>query len=239
MHKTPLPCTLPLTIRMALCHTNDMELNGRQQAPAANVRTHLTEAEILELLELARQTDPRAWAIFALAFNHGLRVTEVLNLRLDGDINWKDRTIRIARLKGSMTTTQALVEMRGKPALSEISALRAYLKIRIEDGSGKLFTGQKGPLGRWTLTRMFRSSCEQVSQSRVRRGLQPIAANAMHFHSLKHSIATILASRVDNIFHVKTYLGHAAISSTMQYCHPNQKATGAKVKEILSQVFAN
>jgi integrase len=99
-----------------------MELSARQQAQSANLRTHLTEAEIVELLELARQTDPRAWAIFALAFNHGLRVTEVLNLRLDGDINWKDRTVRIARLKGSMTTTQALVEMRGKPALSEISA---------------------------------------------------------------------------------------------------------------------
>ena len=195
--------------------------------------------EISDLLELARKTDPRAWAIFALSFNHGLRVTEVLNLRLDGDINWKDRTVRIARLKGSMTTTQALVEMRGKPALSEISALRAYLKVRIEDGSGKFFTGQKGPLRRWTLTRIFRSFCEQVSQSRVQRGMQPIAANAMHFHSLKHSIATILASRVDNIFHVKTHLGHTAISSTMQYCHPNQKATAAKVKEILSQVFAN
>ena len=215
-----------------------MELSERQAAQAANVRTHLTENEIMEILELARQTDPRAWAIFVLAFNHGLRVTEVLNLRLVGDINWKDRTITIARLKGSMTTTQALVEMRGKPALSETSALKAYLKVRIEDGSGKLFTGQKGPLQRWTLTRIFRSFCEQVNRSRVSRGQQPIAENAMHFHSLKHSIATLLASRVDNIFHVKTHLGHAAISSTMQYCHPNQKSSGAKVKEILCQVFA-
>lgn len=121
-----------------------MELSDRQAAQTANVRTHLTEDEIVEILELARQTDARAWAIFVLAFNHGLRVTEVLNLRLNGDINWKDRTITIARLKGSMTTTQALVEMRGKPALSETSALKAYLKARIEDGSGKLFTGQKG-----------------------------------------------------------------------------------------------
>ena len=122
-----------------------MELNERQAAQSANLRTHLTENEIIEILELARQSNARAWAIFALAFNHGLRVTEVLNLRLDGDINWKDRTIRIARLKGSMTTTQTLVEMRGKPALSEVAALKAYLKVRIEDGSGKLFTGQKGP----------------------------------------------------------------------------------------------
>jgi integrase len=133
---------------MAICHicerAEEMELNARQQAQAANLRTHLTEGEIADLLELARKTDPRAWAIFALAFNHGLRVTEVLNLRLEGDINWKDRTVRIARLKGSMTTTQALVEMRGKPALSEISALRAYLKVRIEDGSGKLFYRPEG-----------------------------------------------------------------------------------------------
>lgn len=214
-----------------------MEMSERRTAQSANARTHLTEDEISEIMELARETDARAWAIFVLAFNHGLRVTEVLNLRLNGDINWKDRTITIARLKGSMTTTQMLVEMRGKPALSEIAALKAYLKVRIEDGSGRLFTGQKGPLQRWTLTRMFRSFCEQISRSRVNRGLQPIAENSMHFHSLKHSIATLLASRVDNIFHVKTHLGHASISSTMQYCHPNQKSSGAKVKEILSQVF--
>jgi hypothetical protein len=45
-----------------------MELSPRQQAQAANLRTHLTEAEISDLLELARKTDPRAWAIFGLVF---------------------------------------------------------------------------------------------------------------------------------------------------------------------------
>jgi integrase len=154
-----------------------MELSPRQQAQAANLRTHLTEGEISDLLELARKTDPRAWAIFALSFNHGLRVTEVPNLRLDGEnCSFEGQYDHYASARGDA----------GKPALSEVSALRAYLKVRIEDGSGKLFTGQKGPLRRWTLTRIFRSFCEQVSQSRVQRGMQPIAANAMHFHSLKH-----------------------------------------------------
>jgi site-specific recombinase XerC len=101
-----------------------------------------------------------------------------------------------------------------------------------------LFTGQKGALKRWTLTRMFRSYCEQVSKARVERGLAPIAANAMHFHSIKHTIATILASRVDNIFLVKTLLGHSAISSTMQYCHPDQKVAAIKSKEVLAHVFS-
>jgi type 1 fimbriae regulatory protein FimB len=215
-----------------------MDFSEQQVTSSANQRTHLTESEILEILELARQTDARAWAIFALAFNHGMRVTECLQLRLEGDINWKDRTITVRRLKGSLTTTQPLMEMRGKPAVSELAALKAYLKIRIDDGSGVLFTGQKGALKRWTLTRMFRSYCEQVSKARVERGLAPIAENAMHFHSIKHTIATILASRVDNIFIVKTLLGHSAISSTMQYCHPDQKAASIKSKEVLAQVFS-
>jgi type 1 fimbriae regulatory protein FimB len=208
-----------------------------QQAQSANQRTHLSESEMLDILELARKTNARDWAILVVAFHHGLRVTEVLELNLEGSINWKDRTLTVKRLKGSLTTTQPLAEIRGKPSLSELAALKAYLKIRIEDGSGRLFTGQKGPLQRWTLTRMFRKYCEQVSACRVTKGLAPIARNTMHFHSIKHSIATILASRVDNIFLVKTWLGHAAISSSMNYCHPNQKLAALKSKEVLIQVF--
>jgi type 1 fimbriae regulatory protein FimB len=215
-----------------------MQANERQDAISGNQRTHFTESEMLEILEVARKTHSRDWAILAVAFHHGLRVTEVLQLRLTDSINWKDRTITVRRLKGSMTTTQPLVEMRGKPALNELAAIKAYLKVRIEDGSGILFTGQKGAIQRWTLTRMLRRYCEQVSESRVCRGLAPIAENAMHFHSIKHTIATILASRVDNIFLVKTQLGHAAISSTMHYCHPNSKLAAIKSKEVLVQAFA-
>src|SRR5580658_213990 len=101
-----------------------METNERQEAASANQRTHLTESEMLEILELARKTSARDWAMLAIAFHHGLRVTEVLQLRLADSISWKDRTITVARLKGSMTTTQPLVEMRGRPALNELAALK-------------------------------------------------------------------------------------------------------------------
>jgi integrase len=134
--------------------------------------------------------------ILTLAFNHGLRVSEIAGGSPDAlplllsDLDMKNRSIRIRRLNGSLETTQALIDLRGKPAMSDVAALREYLKVRIDDGSQLLFTGQKGPLQRWTLTRMFRSLTEQVSQARVNRGLPPIAPNAMHFHVLKHSIAT-------------------------------------------------
>lgn len=84
---------------------------------------------------------------------------------------------------------------------------------------------------------MFRRCCQQVSESRVGRGLAPIAESAMHFHSIKHTIATILASRVGNIFLVKTQLGHSDISSTMRYCHPDSSLAAIKSKEVLMQAF--
>src|SRR5258706_12815418 len=108
--------------------------NERQEANAANQRTHLAESEMLGILELARKTNIRDWAMLVVAFHHGLRVTEVLELTLADSINWKDRTLTVKRLKGSLTTCQPLVEMRGKPSLSELTALKCYLKARIEDG---------------------------------------------------------------------------------------------------------
>jgi integrase len=208
--------------------------NERQIAPIAARRTHLTEDEVLELLQLARATDARAWAIFVLSFNHGLRVTEAINLRLDS-VNLDTRTLTIARLKNGLGGDQVFSEMRGKPALSDLAALRAYLKVRVEDGSGMLFTGQKGPLKRWTLTRMFREYCERVSTARV----APIAQDAMHFHTLRHSIATLMASRVSNISHVKSHLGHVLIGSTMIYCASNPKLSSKAAHEALSEAFAH
>lgn len=221
-----------------ICEETAMNPTETQVAESAMRRLSLREGEILDVLEVARKANVRDWAILCVAFHHGLRVSEVIGLTLADSIDWKDRTITVKRLKGSLTTTQSLVEMRGKPALNELAALKAYLKTRIEDGSGRLFTGQKGPLQRWALTRMFRTYCEQVSADRASRGLQPIPTTAMHFHCLKHSLCSILASRVDNIFLVKTQVGHAAISSTMRYCQPDSRLASAKSKEVLMQLFA-
>ena len=183
--------------------------------------------EVEELLELARKTDERIWCILTMAFNHGLRVSECAGgaPAIPGknrppippltlcDIDMKHRTIRVRRLKGSLETVQAFVEHRGKPALSDFACLKAYLAVRIADGSG-LFTGQKGPLHRWALNRMYVELLNQVSDVRVERGLKAIPENCFRFHTLKHSVATIIANRVQNIFTLKNHLGHASISSS-------------------------
>ena len=68
---------------------------------------------------------------------------QVCNLRLD-DVDMKNGSIVVERLKGSLRTTQALTEHRGEPLLNELKALREWMRQRRSDGSDYLFNSQKG-----------------------------------------------------------------------------------------------
>jgi len=122
----------------------------RQSRPSM---IHLEPAEVLAVLRAAKAKGAREWSMFVLAYKHGLRASEVCNLRLD-DIDMKNGSIVVQRLKGSLCTTQAVTEHRGEPLLNELKALREWLRQRPDDGSDYLFTSQKG--GRLDRSQFFR-----------------------------------------------------------------------------------
>jgi integrase len=74
-----------------------------------------------------------------LAYRHGLRASEVCGLTL-ADVELKTDSLSIQRRKGSRHAIPAIQEHRRQPLLDEITALRAWLKERREDGSNALFT---------------------------------------------------------------------------------------------------
>jgi hypothetical protein len=113
----------------------------------------LKPEETLAVLRAAKERSVRDWAMILLAYRHGLRASEVCGLRLT-DVDLKDCAISIQRLKGSLQTVQPLFAHRGQPLLDEVAALRSWLKVRLADGSGYLFTSQKG--GRLDRTQYFR-----------------------------------------------------------------------------------
>ncbi len=118
---------------------------------------HLEPHELLSLLRSAKANGAREWAMLVLAYKHGLRASEISNLRL-GDIDMKNGSIAIERLKGSLRTIQAVTEHRGEPLLNEVKALREWLRQRRDDGSDFLFNSQKGGrLHRSQVFRLFRS----------------------------------------------------------------------------------
>jgi type 1 fimbriae regulatory protein FimB len=188
---------------------------------------HLDPVEVLSVLRAARAKNHREWAMILVAYKHGLRASEVCNLRV-GHLDLKNGIIVVQRLKGSLRTTQAVTEHRGEPLLNELRALREWLKQRPNDGSDYLFTSQKGGrLDRTQFYRLFRAIAAEA-------GLSP---EKQHPHALKHSLASHLVSANVNLALVKQQLGHKSIGSTMRYVTTNDLQASKAATSALMAIF--
>src|SRR6516225_7272034 len=129
-------------------------------ARLSHARKALTPEEILKVLKVASESK-RNLAMILLAYRHGMRASEVCELRLS-DLDLKNGQITIRRLKGSLTTTQPLTDHPGQPLLSEKRVLRAWLAER-HDASDFVFTSQKGGrIHRSQFFRMFQAVGERA-----------------------------------------------------------------------------
>jgi len=196
--------------------------NTRRQSRPSMI--HLEPAEVLSVLRVAKAKGSREWAMIVVAYKHGMRASEVCNLRLD-DIDMKNGSIVVERLKGSLRTTQAVTEHRGEPLLNELKALREWLRQRPDDGSDYLFTSQKGGrLDRSQFFRLFRAIASEAG----------MPTEKQHPHCLNHAIASHLVSANVNLALVKQQLGHKSISSTMRYVTTSdQQASKATINALM------
>ena len=188
---------------------------------------HLTPAQLLSVLRQARIRSSRDWAMVLVAYRHGLRASEVCGLRLK-DVDLKDGTISVQRLKGSMKTFQPLYAHRGQPLLNEIIALRAWLQERPADGSDFLFTSQKG--GRLDRSQFFRIFQKIAT-------LAGLPLETRHPHLLKHSLASHLVAGNVNLALVKQALGHRSIASTMKYVGVSDAQAAGAAQAALMALF--
>ena len=188
---------------------------------------HLEPAEVISVLRTAKANGPREWAMILVAYKHGMRASEVCNLRVD-DLDLKNGNIVVRRLKGSLRTTQAVTEHCGEPLLNEYRALREWLRERPADGSDYLFTSQKG--GRLDRTQFFR-----LFQTIA--GKAGLPAGKRHPHALKHSLASHLVSANVNLALVKQQLGHKSIGSTMRYVTTSDRQASKATATALMAIF--
>jgi type 1 fimbriae regulatory protein FimB len=188
---------------------------------------HLEPAEVLSVLRAAKAKGNREWAMIVMAYKHGMRASEVCNLRLD-DIDLKSGSIVVDRLKGSLRTTQAITEHRGEPLLNELKALREWLRRRPDDGSDYLFTSQKGGrLDRSQFFRLFQTIASGAG----------LPAEKQHPHVLKHSIASHLVSANVNLALVKQQLGHKSIGSTIRYVTMSDEQASKATASALMTIY--
>jgi type 1 fimbriae regulatory protein FimB len=174
----------------------------------------LTEKELLAVLATAKKESTRDFALILVTYKHALRACEAAALTL-GDL--KDDCIDIKRKKGSLHTIQPLMPHRGEPLLDEVKAIRAWLRVRPDDGSRALFNSQKGgALSREHVHRIFKGVAERAGISKGKRFV----------HILKHSRASHLVGSMD-IALLRQLLGHRNIQNTMIYAHANDKQASA------------
>jgi type 1 fimbriae regulatory protein FimB len=188
-------------------------------------RKALTPEEILKVLRVASESK-RNLAMILLAYRHGMRASEVCELRLS-DLDLKNGQITIRRLKGSLTTTQPLSDHPGQPLLSERRVLRAWLAER-HDASDFVFVSQKGG-------RIHRSQFFRMFQSVAERAGLPV--DRRHPHCLKHALGFSLVAANVHITSVKAALGHKSIASTAIYAVPTDEQVGKAVTAALASLF--
>jgi integrase len=190
-------------------------------------RIALAPDELLGLLKAAKQRSIRDWAMILIGYRHGLRASEICSLSFD-DLDLKNGLISVQRLKGSLKTVQPLMKHPGQPLLDELAALRAWLRIRPNDGSNFVFVSREGGrLDRSQFFRNFQASAEAA-------GLPP---EKRHPHCLKHALGTHLVAGNVNLALVKQALGHRSIGSTMVYAGTTDGQAADAVRSALMGIF--
>jgi type 1 fimbriae regulatory protein FimB/type 1 fimbriae regulatory protein FimE len=115
------------------------------QAVDKKGKNFLTEGEMKRLLDAAKGS--RYWQrdhlMLLMAYRHGLRVSELIDLRLK-DLDLDTSRLFLRRKKGSLSTHQPIEG-------DELRALRAWLRersLRADARSPYLFLSERGPFTR-------------------------------------------------------------------------------------------
>jgi type 1 fimbriae regulatory protein FimB len=173
--------------------------------------TYFTTDEIRRLFSAIESK--RDKALFLIAYRHGLRASEVGKLHV-ADIDWKRLRIRLTRLKAD-----------------EARILKSYLKDREKHltlrDSPLLFPSNRNlPISRRMLDKLIKRYGEKAK----------LPEDKLHFHTLKHSIATHLLEASDDIRFVQDWLGHSNIQNTVIYTHLVSSSRAEKARKHFAKL---
>jgi integrase/recombinase XerD len=172
----------------------------------------MNELQVEHLLEGIGPDAPRGLrdrAILELLYASGLRVSELVNARLE-NLDLENRIIRVTG-KGNKTR---LVPVGAKAC----AAIALYLQNE-----------RPGFVGKRTGSEVFLSSRgTRLSTVRIWQIVKACAKNAgldlnVYPHLLRHSFATHLLSNGADLRIIQELLGHADISTTQIYTHVDQR----------------
>ena len=173
---------------------------GRRRNGDLRTREYLTEAEVDRLIDAAQgnRYGHRDVTMILVACRHGLRVSELVDLRWD-QVDFRTATLHVRRVKQGTPSTHPIFG----------DELRAFRRLRREQEprSPFVFTSERGaPFTTAGFARMIE-----------RAGIEAKFSFKPHPHMLRHACGYALANRGHDTRALQAYLGHRNIQHTVRY----------------------
>jgi type 1 fimbriae regulatory protein FimB/type 1 fimbriae regulatory protein FimE len=163
-------------------------------------REFLTEAEVERLMKAVtgNRHGRRDATMILVAYRHGLRVSELVDLRWD-QVDFRTATLHVRRAKEGTPSTHPIVG-------DELRALRRLQRDQ-EPKSPFVFTSERdAPFTSAGFARMIE-----------RAGIEAKFGFKAHPHMLRHACGYALANRGHDTRALQAYLGHRYIQHTVRY----------------------
>jgi site-specific recombinase XerD len=163
-------------------------------------REYFTEAEVERLMKAATRNrwGHRDSTMVLVAYRHGLRASELVDLRWD-QVDFRTATLQVRRVKQGTPSTHPILG-------DELRALRR-LQREQEPKSPFVFTSERGtPFSPAGFARMIE-----------RAGIEAKLAFKAHPHMLRHACGYKLANDGHDTRSLQAYLGHKNIQHTVRY----------------------
>ncbi len=195
---------------------------GAKQAPIEYFEPMEVKA-LLDQIDCTTDLGRRDYALFALMFNTGARVQEILNLRRSDVRTEPPHQVRLMGKGG---------KVRLCPIWPHTAKLLEELARRSQHADGNeapLFLNRHG-------TQLTRFGVRYLLNKYVAKAteiLDTLAEKRLHPHSLRHTTAIALLKAGVDFATISQWLGHASLNTTMVYARADLDLK----REALAQVF--
>jgi site-specific recombinase XerD len=171
----------------------------RRRNAEVRTREYLTEPEVEQLMKAAKvnRYGHRDAAMILLAFRHGLRAAELVDLRLDQVELGRNGCLHVRRVKNG---TDSVHPLQG-------DEMRALRKLKQSAASSFVFISERGaPFTTAGFAKMI-----------ARAGVEAKFKFRVHPHMLRHACGYALANKGHDTRALQAYLGHKNIQHTVRY----------------------
>ncbi|MBT6447346.1 MAG: tyrosine recombinase [Flavobacteriaceae bacterium] len=166
--------------------------------------------KIISTIKLGSKTGLRNVAIIELLYSCGLRVSELINLKIS-DLFFKESLIKVTG-KGNKERFVPISKQSQIYINNYLQNVRSYQKIKkgFED---TLFLNERGTI--LSRVMIFLILKKLKNASNIKKKIGP--------HTLRHSFATHLIENGADLITIQKMMGHESITTTERYLHVNKK----------------